>query len=537
MDNLYSISRIPVPKKPEAERYQNLPYEPRFYSDSVERFDLPRTWNLAPGDSAHDVPPSSRLRLPAREKRGATTTQEAQIQHLFARASFGLTVAEAQALAATTPAEAVDLLLEEPPMPEPPGEWVREPFDFQQYQRWSQEEQMAFLQKNFERFQLHRMWQFELMMATAFNLREKMTLFWHGHFTSDIQSAVLAQIMFIQNDTWRKHAMGNFRDFLKAMYKDPCMLLYLNGVQNSAEHPNENFARELLELFTMGVGNYTEDDIKEAARALTGWRFDARSWVSFLYPPEHDYGTKTFLGRTGNFGADDIIDIILEQEVTARFICRKLYEFFVSRELNEDFINELANTFRSNDYEIKPVLRQMFTSEFFYTEDVTASLIKSPIDLTVSNARRLSVQSVNVFFLVFAAAVLDQELFQPPNVAGWPGQRAWISPTTYVLRNTVSEIFVNEDLLRDPNTNEPPVRFDPLEFARSFGLSGAQELLDAMTGHLLRLPVSEQTRDSLLSVLVGTADPNDWSLEYPGADRQVKEFLIQVLRLAEHHLT
>lgn len=542
MENFYHTTKIRKPRKtPKRERYHKLPYDPLLASDSIERFAIPKGWYIRPNASSDSQLhlPSELLRLLKTPKapltRGASNTDK--LQHLFARASFGLTVPEIQLLSLSPPEQAVDTLLAETEIPSPPGQWITEPFDFAAYRKLSPQEQRTFLQLNRERFEALRKWWFELMMGAAFNLREKMTLFWHGHFTSDFEAAALAQIMFKQNDTWRRHALGNFRMFLKKMYKDPAMLLYLNGVQNVAEAPNENFARELMELFTMGVGHYSENDIKEAARAFTGWQIDTINWLPFLYSPAHDYGTKTFLGQTGNFDGDDIIDIILEQEVTAHFVCRKLYEFFVSRELDDGFIADLANTFRSNDYEIKPVLQQIFTSDVFYSDHAAASLIKTPLDLAISNARMLSIESANVFFLVYATAALDQELLNPPNVAGWPGQRSWINPTTYVLRNTVSEIFVNENLFRDRETNEPPIRFDPLAFGHSFALSGARQLAEAMTQHLLRMPISAETLDFLVDVLVGTADPNDWSLEYPGADRQVREFLIQVLRLPEFHLS
>ena len=201
--------------------------------------------------------------------------------------------------------------------------------------------------------------------------------------------------------------------------------------------------------------------------------------------------------------------------------------------MDDNFVNNLANTFRSNDYEIKPVLREILTSTHFYSETVRSSLIKSPVDLTISNIRMLSPDSVDVFAVLFFQAIIDQEIMNPPNVAGWPGQRSWISPTTYVLRNTVSEIFVSKELLR----NETPIEFDPIKFAQSFNLPKARELTEAMVNHLVRLPASQQQIDFFMTVLLGTANEEDWSLAYPGADRLVTECLVQILRLPEFHLS
>ncbi len=516
--------------------YPDLPYDPQLAPGALEDQPISKNWMITPGDlnNGKHSAPKDVINLLDKSHPGnkyQNNSELQQMQHLLSRASFGVSVEEAQTLSSSTTEELVDVLLS-PQMPPPPDIWVDEPFDINEYRNWTQEQRQAFLMLNRERMNELRGWWLQLMMTSPMNLQEKMTLFWHGVFTSDLNSSILAQLAYKQNNTWREHSMGNFRAFLKAMYKDPTMLFYLNGVENIAAAPNENFARELLELFTMGVGNYTETDIKEAARAFTGWRVDFYNLNSFLNPNFHDYGNKTFFGQTANFDGDDIIDIILEQPQTAVYICRRFYEFFVSREVDDDFVNNLADIFRSNDYEIKPVLREILTSTHFYSENVMSSLIKSPVDLTISNIRMLSPDSVDVFVLLFFQAILDQEIMNPPNVAGWPGQRSWISPTTYVLRNTVSEIFVSKELLR----NETPFEFDPIKFAQSFNLTKARELTEALVTHLVRLPVSEQQIDFLVTVILGTASEEDWSLQYPGADRLVTQCLVQILRLPEFHL-
>lgn len=534
-----AIERISKQKKRRKKRNQYMPNDPQLSKSVVENPSYFKNWRSKRIHFSNNGKQEDLYNLLNKTHSLTSNPNDFngfdQVHHLLSRASFGNSVDEIDAIKSLTTEQIVETLLAETELPNPPGEWVYETFNLQEFEQLTPEQQEEFFILNYDRINELRSWWFERMLESSLNLREKMTLFWSGHFTTDIESAFLAQFLYVQNNTLRKNALGNFRTFLKEIYKDPAMLLYLDGVNNISEEPNENFARELLELFTMGVGNYTEDDIKEAARAFTGWQVNPYNLNSFFNPLIHDHGIKDFMGQSGNFDGDKIIDIILEQPHTATYICTKLYEAFVGRELNQEFIDELADVFRSNGYEIKPVLRRMFTSDYFYSSQSTASLIKSPIELMVSNVRLFSVQSINVYFLIFATALIDQELMSPPNVAGWPGQRSWISPTTYVTRNTLSEIVINPDLLGD-EPEGPLFEFNPMDFALSFEIDTVQELAEAMTKHLLRIPVDENTMDFLVSVLLGSANPEDWSLNYPGVKRLVSEFLIQVVRLPEFHL-
>jgi len=470
------------------------------------------------------------------------------IRHLLTRASFGVAIEEVSALLPLTKSQLIARLLTDDPLPAPPGTWVNEPYDPAVYRTWTQAEQQAWQRNNRLHIEETRAWWILQMASRPFNLREKMTLFWHNHFTSEFDVVQLAQWVYMQHGTLRRHALGNFRAFLKAIYKDPAMLLYLDGVRNISRQPNENFARELFELFTMGVGNYTENDIKQAARAFTGWQIDTRNIgstdpnkpVAFLTPNRHDSGIKTVFGKSGNFGGDDIIDLVLEQPVVAEFICEKLYKFFVSRETDKAFVTQLANIFRQNNYEIKPVVQAIFESDHFYSEQAVASLIKSPIELGVNNLRMLKptrVTASTLTYIIRSSTSLDQDLLNPPNVAGWPGQRSWINATTLVTRNVFSETYVMGGNIDNPgNPRFTQIEVDAMALARSFGVTKATELIDSFTAHLLRYPIDEATRDFLITVLVGSADPDDWSLNYPGADRQVKDCLVQIMRLPEFQL-
>jgi uncharacterized protein (DUF1800 family) len=475
----------------------------------------------------------------------ASVWGEPHIRHLMTRAAFGVAVDEVSALLLLTKSQLLSRLLADEPLPAPPGPWVSEPFDPQAFRILPQDQQREWQRSNRLHIEETRGWWILQMAARPFNLREKMVLFWHNHFTSEFDVVKLAQWVFMQHDTIRRHALANFRTFLKAIYKDPAMLIYLDGVRNLTRQPNENFARELLELFTLGVGNYTENDIKEAARAFTGWQIDSRNIgkddpsqpVAALNPRQHDAGVKTFFGKSGNFGGDEIIDIVLEQPAAAEFFCAKLYKFFVSHEVDTAFVAELANILRQNDHEIKPVLRALFESEHFYGDHAVAALIKCPVELAVSNVRMLKPTRVAPIYLIRAAAALDQDLLNPPNVAGWPGQRSWINATSLIARNAFSETFIMGGTIDNPgNTKQAQIEVDAMALARSFGVSKATELIDAFTAHLLRYPVDEATRDFLITVLVGSAAPDDWSLDYPGADTQVKQCLVQIMRLPEFQL-
>ncbi len=541
MEDLFKTAIERISKQKRRPKKQNLffPNDPQLSKSVVLNSSFIKKWKTKSGTSAKNGKSSDILKLLGKNKSALSGSLNSsafeKTGHLLSRASFGADVEELKTLSSFSNDQLVDALLQNNELPDPPDDWVGEPFNYQEFEKLSPQEQQDYFDTNYDRINELRAWWFELMLGSAFNLREKMTLFWHGHFTTDIESAFLAQFLYVQNNTLRKNALGNFRTFLKEIYKDPAMLLYLNGNDNYSDQPNENFARELLELFTMGVGNYTENDIKAAARAFTGWQVNPYNLNSFFNPLIHDHGIKQFMGQSGNFDGDKIIDIILEQPQTAKYICTKFYQAFVSRELNQGFIDELAELFRSNDYEIKPVLRKIFTSDYFYSNQSSAALIKSPIEMMVSNVRLFSAVSTNVYFLIFATALIDQELMSPPNVAGWPGQRNWISPTTYVTRNTLSEIVINPDLFGD-EADGPPFEFNAMDFARSFGLDSVHELAEAMTNHLLRIPISESTTDFLVSVLLGSANPEDWSLNYPRADRLVTGFLTQIVRLPEFHL-
>jgi len=405
--------------------------------------------------------------------------------HLLERAGFGGTPQEIARLAAMTPRQAVDSLVDfeavpgslkpfdesgiwDPGMdPFPPsraeavrvarehGEGLGEKLRPEGAQRRLQPVVDKFfysLAANQIETQRLGLWWANRMLATNRPLEEKLTLFWHGHFATGENKTRDYRLMLKQNDMFRAHAAGNLHDLLVGILKDPGMLVYLDNGENIKSHPNENFGRELLELFSMGVGNYTERDVREAARAFTGW---TNNVLEFKFDADqHDVGPKTFLGQTGPFNGEDIIDIILKQAVTAEFVSGKVYKFFVRDEVAPRVRAALGRTFRDSGYQMKPLLKQIFLSKDFYSEAAMATQIKSPVQLVVSTYKKLGLREVpTIPDFGRMTASLGQSLFDPPNVAGWAGGRTWITPSTLLQRGNLFRevLFPNVKGFRPPD--------------------------------------------------------------------------------------
>lgn len=259
-----------------------------------------------------------------------------------------------------------------------------------------------------------------------------MTLFWHGHFTSGFREVRSSHLLYQQNQLLREHALGNFYQLLLRISTDPAMLIYLDSARNRKEQPNENYARELMELFTLGEGQYTEADIKAAARAFTGWTIDDRQFR--FRRRQHDYDDKTFMGRTGPWNGGDIIQIILEQPAAHHYIVTRLWEFFCYDEPERSVVRGLSTTFRKNDFDIRPVVRQILTSRGFYSIQSRGRRIKSPVQLSVGTIRALGITEYDALALNRVLGEMGQVLFQPPNVKGWDGGHKWINTATLFSR-------------------------------------------------------------------------------------------------------
>jgi uncharacterized protein (DUF1800 family) len=283
-------------------------------------------------------------------------------------------------------------------------------------------------------------------MTTAQNpLREKMTLFWHGHFATSIQKVNNCYWMWLQNETLRRNALGNFKSLTRQMSRDPAMMIYLDLQESRKEHPNENWARELMELFTVGIGHYTEEDIRESARAFTGYRLDNTTQDFQFAAGQHDNTQKTFMRKTGAWDGDDVIDILMEQPACAEFIAEKLWRFFVEDEPSGKIASTVANRLRGEQYEIRPVLREIFSSAEFFSERAMHSHIKSPVEFLVQTTKLLESDLPPPKVLQNAMAQMGQLLFAPPNVKGWDGGRTWISASTLLFRYNFAGYLVSGD--------------------------------------------------------------------------------------------
>jgi uncharacterized protein (DUF1800 family) len=277
-------------------------------------------------------------------------------------------------------------------------------------------------------------WWYREMLTTDSPFTERMVLFWHNHFTSSIQKVKYVPALMRQNELFRREAAGNYARLLREVSRDPAMLMYLDGATSRKGQPNENFARELLELFTIGEGNYAEHDIKEAARAFTGWSIDRQTGAHRVYPVLHDEGSKDFMGKNGNLGGDDILTAVLAHPRTAERLVEKLWREFVSPKPDRAEVQRLAAILRQNDYEMKPLLRALFQTAAFRDPANRGTLFKSPIEVTVGTLRLLQIPVEDTMRLVRGGRLLGQDIFDPPNVKGWPGGEAWISSYTLMLR-------------------------------------------------------------------------------------------------------
>jgi uncharacterized protein (DUF1800 family) len=287
---------------------------------------------------------------------------------------------------------------------------------------------------------LNLYWLNEMVQSDA-QLREKMAFFWHGHFASRNINIFFQQQLL---DIIRQNALGNFRTLLFEVSKSGAILNFLNAQQNKKDHPNENFAREVMELFTLGRGHYTEQDVKESARAFTGWSATAKG--EFVFRKfQHDIGSKTIFGKTGKFEGEDVLDMLLDQKQTALFITEKIYRFFVNDIVDKVKTEWLANRFYQNNYDIAKLLDDIFTSDWFYEDKNIGVKIKSPIELLAGIQRMLPMQLENEESLLVLQRLLGQLLFYPPNVAGWPGGKTWIDSSTLMLRLRIPQMINDRD--------------------------------------------------------------------------------------------
>lgn len=301
----------------------------------------------------------------------------------------------------------------------------------------------ALLNSQHQMEELNYMWLHRLSFSQAL-LRERMTFFWHNHFATSIPFAYLMQM---QNNVIRQHALGSFKEMLMAMAMNPAMIIYLNNQQNKKNSPNENFAREVMELFTLGIGHYSENDIKEAARAFTGYSVNKGGQTEFK-ESEHDYDLKKVRGKEGKFDAPDIIHLLLEDEQTALHITKKIYKEFVNDNINEDVVKALAKSFFDSGYNIASLMKNIFTSTWFYEEKNIGSRIASPVELIIRLKNLVAFDVEDYRTQIEIQKVLGQVLFFPPNVAGWKGGHQWINSSSLLTRMNLPLALAGQSALK-----------------------------------------------------------------------------------------
>jgi uncharacterized protein (DUF1800 family) len=368
--------------------------------------------------------------------------------HLLERTGFGAPPRAIVALSAMSRQEAVDFLLSGmrtspvmppptwsvPPFPQPPGDKTHPP---------DAAAKKAYDQTMEDHKQELRAWFINGLVATSSPLTEKMVLFWHNHFTSSLEKVNSGELLIQQDLLLRRLGAGKFGTLLHAISSDPAMVLYLDNETNMKGKPNENYARELLELFTLGEGNYTEQDVKEAARAFTGLTVDRVKGTTRVDPRRHDSGTKTFLGKTGDFSGDDIIDIILQQDRTAVFLTEKLWRYFISPNPDPALVQQWSAAFRLSGYDITFILRTILTSDAFWAAENRHALIKSPVELLIGFIRTWGISKYDPKRLTYQFARLGQDLFNPISVKGWPWGQDWIDAATLLERRRDIADLVN----------------------------------------------------------------------------------------------
>lgn len=401
--------------------------------------------------------------------------------HLLNRAGFGGNPAEIQKLADLGPDEAVSYLLDYEKIPDNTAnpEWAtpdgEDLVKFRQAVQAAPPDQKRQLQQARQKLEGQRMmelrgWWMQRMAKGPRPLQEKMALFWHGHFATSVDKVRNPYYMWRQNDLFRRLGTGNWLDLLMEAGKDPAMLVWLDQAQSRQDHPNENFAREVMELFALGEGHYTEKDITEAARALTGWSLAPEQQAYVFRPRIHDNGVKTIFGQSGNFDGDDFIRMIVVQPQAAKFITAKIWNFFAGQEPSMALNEAMASLLRANSNNFKPFLRTMFRSQEFYGNDIVRNQVKSPVQWLIGSVRMLECDLPPTALSWGMMRQLGQDLFAPPNVKGWDGGITWITTNTLLTRYNDAQALVEGSV--------PPLT--AADLARKPGGAGGQKLEKAI---------------------------------------------------------
>jgi uncharacterized protein (DUF1800 family) len=445
--------------------------------------------------------------------------------HLLRRATLHPTWAHASALVGQSPAGAIESLLGvNPPIPMP--DWADDPPEFGSFQDaarlWPE---------------LQNWWIGHCIGKSS--LREKMMALWHNHFTSDYIT-VYAAMWNTTQSTMMRNNVYSFKEIATRIIGDPAMLRYLNGEQSVKGNPNENFAREWFELFTLGVGNYTENDIVEASRAFTGWRI---SGLTGLYNNQlADLGEKTILGQTGNWEYGDVVRITLEQPACAKWLAKRLVRYFVEYYPDEETIEQVAELIRTNNYELRNVIGALLSSEYFYSTSLRGALIKSPLELVVGLASAIGLTTLGPTYPVSVMSGLTQIPFYPPTVEGWKGHRLWINSTLFPARQRFAESFIDGRQIGSStklmDANNQPLTIDLVSLVKQMPDSTeAEKIVENVCKLLLPVSTSESQRAILLDIMMAGAPAYTWDIDSGTAPSRLKLLMQAIVRMPEFQLT
>jgi hypothetical protein len=377
-----------------------------------------------------------------------------------------------------------------------------------------------------------REWWLRRMVESQRPLQEKLVLFWHGHFACEYEKVLHSYAMYQQNQLFREHANGNFGALLNGIIRDPTMLRYLDNNINYKGHANENLAREIMELFSMGVGNYTEKDIREAARALTGYTYEHYTSQFRFIRGNHDETNKTIFGQTGSWTGDDLVNLILAQPATARFIVKKLWVYFAYEDPSPEVVDRLANVLRANGYELAPLLKHLFAAEEFYSAKAMGTQIKSPVQLIVGTLRTFGVKDANYGYLDAAVRNMGQDLLEPPNVKGWDGGKTWVDANRVFVRyNSIADLV--ETVNRPNNTRH----IDAVEALAARNLQNASQVVDFLIQSCLVRAPNEKKRQGLIEFLGPLPPSSEWAKNRQEINNRLTALLVILMSMPEYQLT
>jgi len=464
----------------------------------------------------------------------------AKARHLLARAGFGGTAEEVAQLHAMGVHRAVEFLVDYAEQP-----ILALPFDVRLAERPRPEDRLrdakaqtdvrisrAMLEE--EQIRRLRAWWFERMIRSQRPLQEKLTLFWHGHFATEYRTVRSSYAMYRQNELFREHAAGNFGSLLHGIAHDPAMLRYLDNNSNVQGHPNENLAREIMELFSMGEGQgYSEQDIMEAARTLTGYTFDPETLQFRFIAARHDAGIKTIFGESGEWAGDDLVELILKRPETARFIAGRLFRYFAYENPDPATVDSLASELRGRDGDLAPMLKNLFRSAEFYSPQSICTQIKSPVQLAVGLFRELGVKDVDWAMLESSTRDMGQDLFDPPSVKGWVGGRQWINANTLTTRQNVLVELVQPAPTRDKRDRG----IDIVGLLQGKGCQSPADVVDSLIRCLFAVPLAPEKREKLVAFLADLPPAQEWDDRREQVNKKLRTLLVLMLTLPEYQMT